>query len=361
MKILVVTGPSGGHIFPALSFLDTLKEKYRDINTLLVLPKSSLVSNTVFDRYGVRYISISSVKLGIDLKFLFAILKFLKGSLEGLILLLEFRPDVVIGFGSIVCIPLILFAWLFRIRTLIHEQNLIPGRANRFLAKFSDRIAVSFEESKSYFGVSSRKTVLTGNLIRRELKQMDKDKALDFFGLNPGKFTILVMGGSLGSHRINAEFLNAISEIKNRNNLQVIHLCGPADFPWLKDGYKNLGVNVKVFGFLNQMHYAYSACELVICRAGATTITEIIFFQLPAIIIPYPFAYGHQESNARILTDHGCAILIKDSELDSTLLRQTIENLLDNPDKIRGMHSRYKSIARPNANDLLVNQVMSLN
>jgi len=267
----------------------------------------------------------------------------------------------VVGFGSIVCIPLILFAWLFRIKTLIHEQNLIPGRANRFLARFSDRIAITFEGSRDYFGNSRRKTVLTGNLVRGELKRIDKDKALIFFGFKPGKFSVLVMGGSSGSHRINEEFLSFVSKTKYRNNLQVIHLCGQQDGNWLRQGYKNLGVDARVLGFLSQMHYAYSACELVICRSGATTITEIIFFQLPAIVIPYPFAYGHQAANARVLTDNGCAVLIKDSELNPSLLKETIENLIDDPDRIRVMRSRYKTILQPNANDLLVSQVMSLN
>jgi len=360
MKVLVVTGQSGGHIFPALSFLDRLKQEYADTDTLLVLPKGALVSDIAYGSYKVRHISVSNIKLCIDLKFIFAILKFLKGSLEGLILFLEFRPDVVVGFGSIVCVPLIIFAWFFRARTLIHEQNLIPGRANRFLAKFSDKIAVSFQGSRGYFGVSSGKTVLTGNPIRKELKQTDKDKARDFFGLSPDKFTVLVMGGSLGSHRINGGFLSAVSGIKERSSFQVIHLCGSGDYAWLSDGYKNLGVNVRVFAFLSQMHYAYSACELAICRAGATTLAEMIFFQLPAIIIPYPFAYGHQVANAGILTDRGCAILIRDDELDGNKLKQNIEHLVDNPDEIRIMHSRYKGIAWPCADALLVNEVMSL-
>jgi len=360
MKVMVVTGQSGGHIFPALSFLDRLKQEYPDADTLLVLPKGALLRDIALPGCKVRYISVSNIKLGINLKFFSAILKFLKGSLEGLILFLKFRPDVVIGFGSIASVPLILFAWLFRVGTIIHEQNLIPGRANRFLAKFSDKIAVSFEGSRKYFAVSSGKTVLTGNPIRKELKQTDKDKARDFFRLSPDKFTVLVMGGSLGSHRINAGFLSAVSRIKEKSSFQVIHLCGSGDYAWLRDNYKNLGVNVMVFAFLNQMHYAYSACELAICRAGATTISEMIFFQLPAIIIPYPFAYGHQAANARILTDRGCAILINDEELDSDKLKQNIEHLVDNPDEIGIMHSHYKGIAWPRADALLVNEVMSL-
>lgn len=361
VKILVVTGASGGHIFPALSFLDALKDRYKDVDTLLALPKRSQKYNIIPDNYNAHYISIANIKLSFDSRFFFDLLKFFKGSLESLILILGFRPDAVVGFGSLVSIPLVLLAWIFRIRTLIHEQNVIPGRANRFLAKFSDRIAISFEETKNYFKGSSRKVVFTGNPIRREFKRIDKNKALDFFGLSSDGFTILVMGGSIGSHSINTGFASAISKIRDKAKFQIIHLIGYKDYDLLKNSYKDLGINARLFNFLKEMEYAYSVCDLVICRAGATTVTEIIFFGLPAIIIPYPLAYQHQVSNARFLENKGCAIIIKDSELDNGIFSQTIEDLIKNPDKIRNMRANYNNISLPKADDLLVDEVMSLN
>jgi len=357
MKILVVTGASGGHIFPALSFLDTLKDKYKDIDTLLILPKRSLGVSKIADDSKIRYISISTINLSFSPRNFIALLRFFKGSLESLILLLEFRPDIVVGFGSLACVPMVLLAWIFRIKTLIHEQNVIPGQANRLLAKFSDKIAISFKETRDYFKGSSRKIVFTGNLIRKELKRIDRNKALDFFGLGSDKFTILVMGGSAGSHRINLGFLNAISKSWSKSDFQIIHSSGLKDYDLLKDSYKDLGINFKLFGFLNEMQHAYSACDLVICRAGATSLSEIIFFGLPAIIIPYPFAYAHQINNAKVLENKGCAIIIKDNELDGNILRQTIEGLINNPKEIKKMRLAYDNIIVANANDLLVDEV----
>ncbi|MDP2938312.1 MAG: glycosyltransferase, partial [Candidatus Omnitrophota bacterium] len=129
MKVLAITGSSGGHIFPALGFLDTLKNKHKNIDALLVLPKKSITNQIKSFEYKFNYISVSSIKLGFNFKNFTAILRFLIGSLESIVILLTFRPEVVVGFGSLVCIPMILFAWLLGTKTLIHEQNVIPGRA----------------------------------------------------------------------------------------------------------------------------------------------------------------------------------------------------------------------------------------
>lgn len=360
VRVLVVTGASGGHIFPALSFLDALKDKAKKIETLLVIPSSSIKSQILLEGYKVRYLSISPIKLRLSLSDLIAIFRFLKGSLESLILLIEFRPDIVVGFGSLDSVPLLLFAWLFRIKTLIHEQNVIPGKANRLLAKFVDRIAISFFETKDYFKKSiQQRLTLTGNPIRKQLKRIDKEQALSFFGFEADKFTILVMGGSLGSSRINTCFLKAISKITDKSRFQVIHLTGIKDYDLSNKSYKDLNLEVKLFTFLKDMQYAYSASDLVICRAGATTIAELINFSSPAIIIPYPFAYKHQLSNAKVLEEKGSAIIISDNELNPDSLRQTIQSLVDNPAQLEAMHLAYNGLLE-SSRESLVNAVLSL-
>lgn len=360
MKILAITGTSGGHIFPAQGFLDTLKNRYKNLGLLLVLPRKGVTNQIRNIEHRVTFISVSPIKLSFDFRNLVSVLRFVKGSLESIFILAEFRPDIVVGFGSLVSIPVILFAWLFRIKTLIHEQNVIPCRANRFLAKFTDRIAVSFAETKEYLKDCKRKIVMTGNPIRKELKPIDKNNALDFFGLNRNRFTILVMGGSQASHRINIGFLKAVSVMPDKSGFQVIHLAGAADFDFLKKSYKDLNIDARLFNFLGPMQYAYSACDLVISRAGATSIAEIMFFGLPAIMIPYPFAYRHQTANAKVLESIGSGIIIQDKELDSDILKKNIENLINNNDRIKAMRSSYDNIPRLNANDLLAEVVLSL-
>lgn len=358
MKILVVTGASGGHIFPALSFLEALKDKSKGVDALLVLPRLSLKYNIALPLgLNTRYISIRTIKL----KNIFGVFDFCKGFLESLFILLDFKPDAIVGFGSLASIPLIFWGWLFRIKMLIHEQNVIPGRANRLLAAFADKIAVSFCETKDYWRRFTAKLLLTGNPIRKELELVHKDKALNFFGLSPQKFTILVMGGSLGSHKINLKFLECVSMLPDKSKLQVIHLAGFQDYDLLQKSYQDQGIDHRCFRFLRPMQYAYSAADLVICRAGATTITELIFFRLPAIIIPYPFAYAHQLMNARVLENKGCALIIKDSALNTNILKEKIQDFISHPDEIKRMCLGYNDFPRINARVLLADTVLTFN
>lgn len=366
MRILVVTGSSGGHIFPALSFLDALNHRYKDIDTMLILPLSRrpLCQDIAQKGTAVNYISISPIRAIPDLKNFIAALKFFTGLAESIRILLKFKPKIVVGFGTLVCIPMVVFAKIFGIKTLIHEQNVMPGRANRFLAKFADRIAVSFEETKIYLRGYKEKVALTGNPIRKELEPIGKNRAADFFRFRNDKFTILVMGGSQGSRRINFAFLKAISAIAGKFRLQAIHLAGPSDYDLLQQGYKDvLGADIRLFRSLESqsMQYAYSACDLVVSRGGATTIAEIISFGLPAIIIPYPFASKHQMANARVLEKMGSGITIEDSRLEGGALKENIEDFLNNPGRIKTMRAHYNKIYRLNTNDSLIREVLSLN
>ncbi len=360
-KVLVVTGSSGGHIFPALAFLEAIKEKQPDIEALLVLPEKNIIKKNARFNYQVKYIKLSSISRRVDAKNIKNIVNFISGSLESLSILLKFQPDVVIGFGSLASLPAIIFAWLLRIKILIHEQNVMPGRANRFLAGFVDKIAVSFQATKTYLEDYKRKIVVTGNPLRKSVARLDKIKAFDFFGFSQDRFTILVMGGSLGSHRINKEFFKALSCLKGRDFLQVIHLTGALDYELLNRQYKYLGVKFALFSFFDSMQYAYSISDLVISRAGATAVAEIIFFNLPAILVPYPYAYKHQYKNAEVLEENGCGIIIDDKEFNADKLRLNLEPLLLDRKKIEEMRFNYKVFPKNNASDLLVKEVMALN
>lgn len=359
MRVLAVAGSSAGHIFPALSFLDTLKNRGVEIEAILVMPSRTIKSLIIPDNFRVKYISTPALKLNLEFKNAIAILGFIRGALESLSLLVKFRPDIVVGFGGLDSVPLLVFAWLARIKTLIHEQNVIPGRANRLLAKFTDRIAVSFIETKNYLKISPEKIVFTGNPIRQELIRIEKARALSFFGFDDDKFTILVMGGSQGSHKINTAFLGAVSLMADRSGFQVIHIAGLKDRDLLNKSYEELDIKYKLFGFLKEIQYAYSISDLVISRAGATTITELISFSLAAIIIPYPFAYGHQLANAKVLENKGCAVVIEDDDLDAGKLKRVLDELMNKPDKMKLMRSHYTGVIKPNAADLLVDELLS--
>ncbi|MFH0738898.1 MAG: undecaprenyldiphospho-muramoylpentapeptide beta-N-acetylglucosaminyltransferase [Candidatus Omnitrophota bacterium] len=359
-RVLVISGSSGGHIFPALAFLDSLRES-KEIEALLVLPKKNILNLSGNHSYQLRYISVTSLRPGLSWSNLLACVRFFQGTLESAGLLLSFRPHIVVGFGSIVSVAMILLARILGIKTLIHEQNVIPGRANRFLAKFADSIAISFIESSSYFTGFRNKIILTGNPLRPELISVDKARGLDFFDLKPGKFTILVIGGSQASKRVNAAFLQALVAIADKAGLQVIHLSGALELGRVERAYKELGVTSRCFAFLDKMQYAYSCSDLVISRAGATTISEIIFFELATVLIPYPYAYRHQLANAKALENIGAALIVEEDALETGMLTKVIKGFLDNPERIRAMRSSYAHLKKIDARGLFREAVLSLN
>jgi UDP-N-acetylglucosamine--N-acetylmuramyl-(pentapeptide) pyrophosphoryl-undecaprenol N-acetylglucosamine transferase len=360
VKILAVTGASGGHIFPALAFLDTLKNRRKDAELLLVLPKRSVQMPEGDFPCRVYFISAPNIRLSLDFKNIIAIVGFLKGIFQGIFILLEFRPDIVAGFGSLASVPVVFFAWVLGIKVLIHEQNVAPGKANKLLSRFSDKIAVSFKETAEYFRDIRGKVIYTGNPLRSKLSRCDKNTALDFFGFTGGKVTILAVGGSQGSSNINLAFSDALLKLPAAKELQVIHISGARDYDFLDERYKNSGLNVRLFKFLDSMEYAYSACDFVISRAGATTIAEIMYFGLAAIIVPYPFARKHQLGNARVLGALGAAIIIEDSQLSTGVLEKRMQDFISNPAILSRMRSGYADIDRHNANDLFTDAVLSL-
>ena len=360
MKILIVTGSSGGHIFPALSLYDSLKRKDKKIDIILALPSRAKQTGIVVEGYSLRYLSLPRVRFNFELSNFAAIIKFINGSLQGLKLVIDFKPDIVVGFGSVDSLPIVAIAWLLRIKTIIHEQNVSPGKANRLLSKFVDTVAVSFPETKDYFGgISKNRLIFTGNPLREELRLVDKQEALKFFGFSADRTTILVMGGSQGSRSINAAFLEAVSFIPDKSKLQIIHITGNNDFLVMDNCYRGLSINIRLFSFLKEMQFAYSASDLAVCRAGATTIQELMFFGLPAVLLPYPFAYKHQLNNAKILEKTGAGIIVNDDESSPANLKNILLGLLNNPEKIKLARAGLKENPKFNAADSLRDAVLA--
>ncbi len=368
MRVIAVTGASGGHIFPAVGFLEGLKTRVPDLEASLVVPRKSVLGRHKGSGFVLRpqlswcrvhEISLSSGTRNTIAKRISLLFDLARGTVESLMLILKFNPDVVVGFGSLSSIPLVFLGWLSRSTTLIHEQNVTPGKANKFLANFVDRIAISFPESERFFKRQKSKLILTGNPLRQSISRRDRREARKILGLKEDKFTLLVMGGSQGSHRLNFAFLGALENLPDREKLQVIHLSGAGDFTELGQAYEHKKISqVRLFRLLEEISLAYSASDLVISRAGATSIAEIIFFNLPAVIIPYPYAGAHQEQNARILKERGAALIIEEGSLEQGKLAQTLEMLLNSPGRVQQMRSNYKGLTLPDANRLLTEEII---
>ncbi len=361
MKVLIVAGSSGGHIFPALALLEYLKDNYPLADTQLVLPRRNSGSNIEVKGFKTVYIDSATLKASFDRRNLAAIYKFLKGFWQSFFIILRFKPDVVVGFGSIASIPLVLLSWLARIKVVLHEQNVIAGQANCFLLRLCDRMAISFEKTRDRLKPHSDRIVLTGNPLRKNLIKIDRAKCLEFFSLEENRFTVLVMGGSQGSFGINQGFLKALLALPAKDNLQVIHLAGSSDREKLIREYSRLPVKSRVFSFLNEMEYALSLADLAVCRAGATSIQELIYYRLPAVLLPYPFAYQHQTANARVLEAQGAAEIVEDRELDSNKLKDVLSGILNDRQKLARMRAGFDFFKPKNAARELSALVMDTN
>ncbi|MFZ5799876.1 MAG: UDP-N-acetylglucosamine--N-acetylmuramyl-(pentapeptide) pyrophosphoryl-undecaprenol N-acetylglucosamine transferase, partial [Candidatus Omnitrophota bacterium] len=226
------------------------------------------------------------------------------------------------------------------------------------LAGFADKIAVSFPESRRYF--PKGKTVYTGCPVRKELLSVDRDAALRRFGFQDDKFTVLVLGGSKGSHSLNEKFIEALRDFPQKERLRIIHLCGDTDYQRVSKAYQEIGVSHLVLAFLKGIGYAYKLADLVVSRAGASAIAELASFGLPAILVPYPFAGGHQYFNARVLTKAGAAIMVEDKALSGAALKQNILGLMDDRQRLKEMGRKSLSCAAPEAVEDLAAQLIQL-
>lgn len=345
MRILIATGGSGGHIFPALNVALELKKHGHDIMFSGVLDKAS----DIIRRNGFEMVHLDARGFSTNSLKSFCISSFcmLKAIMHSKAILKRFDPELVFGFGGYGAFPVVFTAALLRYPTLIHEQNVVPGKANRVLARMVDKIAISFKESQEYFDPA--KIVLTGCPCRKNDQQGTRSELTGKFKLEDNKYTILVLGGSQGSHRINEVFLKTISLLKQHFDFQVIHLTGKQDYSLVRDQYHTLPIRSSVHEFLEEMDMAYKSADLVISRAGAVTVTEIGIFRKPSILIPYPLAGGHQKENAKLLSQTELAIMIEEKELTPQFLNEAIIDLARRKVSFENMEKKMDEIFPPDA------------
>ncbi|MBU4311702.1 MAG: undecaprenyldiphospho-muramoylpentapeptide beta-N-acetylglucosaminyltransferase [Candidatus Omnitrophica bacterium] len=350
MRVLIVAGGTGGHLFPAIRLAQELCGQGH-AEVMFVTSQRGQDSD-ILRKKNIDFTTLCIVPLGS--KNPVAILKFLAmlaaGTIKSLYLLLKFRPEVAIGFGGYVSGPIILLASLFRIKTVIHEQNVYPGKANRILARFVTKIALSFSETREYLKKFEPKIVVSGNPLRKELEGLWKEKKL---------FTILVMGGSQGAHALNKLIPEAIGlmDDSKKKEFEVIHLSGHRDRDDVERSYNNKGIKNRVFSFTEDMASLYSECDFVIARAGATTVSELLHLAKPAILVPYPHGNGHQRLNAKVLEERGGAVLIEEQGLEPEKLLDAVARLMDK-DLLSEMAGKLKNDSARDAAGILMKTVL---
>jgi UDP-N-acetylglucosamine--N-acetylmuramyl-(pentapeptide) pyrophosphoryl-undecaprenol N-acetylglucosamine transferase len=233
-------------------------------------------------------------------------------------------PDKIIGFGSYGAFPVVMAGALMRCPVLIHEQNVIPGKANALLSLIVKKVAISFEGSRKYFNPA--KVVWTGCPCHNYALP-SRSEGLAAFGLDENKKTIVLIGGSQGSQRLNEIFFELMKDVFPVS-LQAIHMTGPNDFPLYEKLYRQANLPVKAYAFINNISQAYAAADIIISRAGAATVSELGFLGIAAVLVPYPFAGNHQKYNADVLADTGAAIIIEQKNLTKSSLKEAVGRLL---------------------------------
>lgn len=350
MRVFIVAGGTGGHLFPAIRLVEEIS--LRKAADVLFITSSRKQDMDILKEKNIEFrtLSIIGMRLGNIKAVLNFSLRLFIGTLKSICLLARFRPVSVIGFGGYVSGPMLLLASLSGARTVIHEQNVYPGRANKILARFVDRIAVNFSESIKYLKGFESKIVVSGNLLRRGLKRTQK---------TGDAFTILTMGGSQGAHAINTIVPEALSllEPAKKNKLDVIHLSGYKEEEDVKKAYKDNGIANRVLAFTHDMDKIYSESDFVIARAGATTVSELMYLAKPSILIPYPYAKGHQKLNAMVLKRAGLAVSVEEENLKAEVLRDIIAKLMDRK-TLADMSGKVTDTKEKDACDILMKEVM---
>jgi len=340
MRALVVASHSGGHILPAVAFCQGLKDKDGGVRIKFVTTDGKIERQIINNNFDTVFFKKKRISLltAYNLLGLF---------FQSRSLIREFKPDFIAGFGGYLSVPFIMCANFSGIPNFIHEQNVRIGMANNFLSMFADKIIFSFSNTQISDRIKN-KSLFLGLPLRKELKRIDRQEARRYFGLDEKCFTILVIGGSQGSYKINTQIVGLLKD-KEVCGIQLIHLAGYYKYDSFEREYGSLNIRHKLFAFLDRMDYAFSAADLVISRSGANTIAELVAMQAPAILVPYPYAKLHQADNARFLVDRDAAVLIEDNLLDKRILKHLIAGFRDNPERLEKMSQALSSIKMPDA------------
>ncbi len=353
---LIAGGGTGGHLFPGIAVAGELKKRFKNVGIIFVVGHRKIES-TIVSSHGYRVVSIDveGLKGRGWRKGVTVLLKLPKSLFQSFFIIRRFSPAFVFGLGGYCAGPVCMAAKLMRIPTAIHEQNSYPGFTSRLLSRFVDCTLVSFEESKKYF--KGEPLVLSGNPVRRELiaprGKADKKDA---------HFTILVIGGSQGARAINEKFVLTL-EYLNRNGRtpQVIHQTGEMDYERVVQDYQDRGLEGELVPFIQDMAKAYGRADLVVSRAGATTIFELAFLGKPSILIPYPFATNqHQEMNARSLVQTGGAEMIHQKYLTGEALGDLVIRYMNDPLALNRMGEQAKGLGRADAAKVIVDHLMEI-
>lgn len=356
-KFILSGGGTGGHIYPAIAIANELKSRFPDAEFLFVGAKDKMEMQKVPQAgYPIKGLWVSGIQRKITLQNMMFPFKLIDSLWESRKIIKQFKPDVAIGTGGFASGALLKMASVMGVPTVIQEQNSYPGITNKLLSKKADKICVAYENLEHFF--PKEKMILTGNPVRQDLIdiQSKRAEAIQYFDLDANKKTLLVLGGSLGARRINQLIEKELDMILSQG-VQIIWQCGKLYF---EDYKKYNSENVKVLDFIERMDFVYAAADIIISRAGASSVSELSIVGKPVIFIPSPnVAEDHQTKNAKAIVDKKGAILLKESELDSEF-SLVFESLLKDEGKQAQLSENIKQLAMPEATKQIVDEIEKL-
>ena len=370
MKFLFAAGGTGGHINPALAVAGEIRERYPDAQILFVGTKDKMEAKLVpaagFDFTTIeisgfyRQLTLNNIKRNISTVF-----KLLRSSSQAKKIINDFKPDVVVGFGGYVSGPVLRMAAKLKIKTAIHEQNAYPGITNKALAKQVDAVMLTTESAAKYLEPKNPVTV-TGLPVRGEMLKADRDFSRAQLGIKDNQLLVLSMGGSLGAETINNAVVDIISENHQNKNLYFLHAMGQYGL-WVPDKLRENGVdpdkeeNVEIREYISDMDICMSAADLVICRAGASSLSELQALGKASILIPSPnVAENHQYHNAMALVEKEAAELIEEKDLTKEKMAEVFEKLVSNKSLLDRLSANAKAMAIVDAKQKIADIVVGL-
>ena len=359
IRLIVTGGGTGGHLFPGISLAQAMMGAYHSCEVLFIGTERK-VDRTALSSLGFKTTTIKSQ--GIKGKNFLSIVKALfqqpMAIWQAAKIIRKFKPDLVFGVGGYVTGPVILASRLLGVTTCIHEQNSIPGLTNKLLGHIANKIFVSLPGSEKYF--STPKTILSGNPVRSNIIKASREpKTIS----EQEPFTLLILGGSQGARRLNSLMLEAAESCLSKLSPPpfIIHQTGGHDEETVRMKYAELGLNARVQAFYSDMTKIYSQADLIISRAGATTLAELTVFHKPVILIPFPYAAdNHQEINGRYLVEAGAGIMFRQEDLTGEKLGTEIKRLLDNKEILADMSKNSGMVSKPEATETIINACMEL-
>lgn len=358
LRVIISGGGTGGHAFPAIAVAQAIRARQPDARILFIGTQRGIEATVVPQAgFDIRFVRARGLNRR-PVEAARALFVNLVGTVSALRQLLAFKPQVVVGSGGYVSVPVNLAAWATFTPTVLLEQNVVPGKATRVLSMRARKVCVSFGATAPAFG---NKAVVTGNPVRQEIVTRTREEARARLGIAPDRFCLLVTGASQGARSVNEAVLAAL-EGWRENDWHVLHLTGRLDHDAVCTRARAaVGTAARLTwdgrAFLDDMASAYAAADLVVARAGATTMAEITCRGIATILIPYPHAGAHQVENARWLEEAGGAVMIRDEQATSAL-PGAVDGLAADPSRLAEMAAACAAVGHPDAADRIVDEIM---